>query len=110
MGTDEDNLKKKQDKMAKLEKKRIKAQIKLEKKRRKELNEPEVQKEERGMAVDEGLDARTAVSQSNRKDSISNTNEVESVPWYKNPDWIRAIAGIASLIVAIIAILITLYM
>ena len=35
--------------------------------------------------------------------------QTPTVPWYKNPDWIRAIAAIASLIVAIIAIFLTLF-
>ena len=88
----------------KLEKKRLKAQIKLEKKRAKQ---------------DGQVQAAAAVKKQTKTDLAGKKVEAASgnvetvpaagaqVPWYKNPDWLRAIAGIASLIVAIIAIIIT---
>ena len=71
------------------EKKRLKAQAKLEKKKVKTR--------------------KTLLELGVSEQSESLTDEEPKVPWYKNPDWIRAIVGIASVIVALIAIIITLY-
>ena len=75
------------------EKKRLKTQAKLGKKKAKaQKTKPEAQPE-------------PGVSEKNDRSTV----EKPKVPWYKNPDWIRAIAGIASVMVALIAIIITLY-
>ena len=99
MGSDKD----------KLEKKRLKAQIKLEKKRAKHADEQD----------DEQVQTKTAAKQQTKTEDIG--TKVESVgggaapsvntnlPWYKNPDWLRAIAGIASLVVATIALILAFY-
>jgi hypothetical protein len=100
----------KQDKMDKLEKKRIKAQIKLEKKRAKELKDAKVGVKDQDLHEEEKNDVKPDISRSKKKSSLSKTTEAVHVPWYKDPDWLRAVIGIASLIVAIIAVLITLYM
>jgi hypothetical protein len=73
------------------EKKRLKAQAKLEKKKLKAQN------------------PRTEPEPGVFEKSESIPDEKPKVPWYKNPDWIRAIAGIASVIVGLIAIILTLY-
>ena len=73
------------------EKKRLKAQAKFEKKKYK--------------AQQTKAEPEPGVS----KKSERITDEKPKVPWYKNPDWIRAIAGIASVIVALVAIIIALY-
>ena len=73
-----------QNKQLKYEKKRLKAQLKYEKKY-----------------------GRTSKNTTNVVDTQQQNSNMQ--PWYKNPDWIRAIIGTASLIVAIIAVTITLY-
>jgi hypothetical protein len=95
MGSD-----KAEKKRLKLEKKRLKAQAKLEKARAKaaeEKDEPaslpgEAQQEPKNVAI-----------------QVPSQEPVEKVPWYTNPDWVRAIAAIASLIVAVVAIVLTFY-
>jgi hypothetical protein len=83
-------------KMDKLEKKRLKAQIKLEKKRLKEqqIHEPQV----------------TPTSKPEPKpDSKASSGPKAKIPWYEDPGWIRALAAVLSLIVAIIALFVMLY-
>jgi hypothetical protein len=83
----------------KLEKKRIKAQYKLDKEKLKEqsVGEPDRAHPQYGKPR-----AREPLQQE------STTPQVKEVPWYKNPAWLRAIAAIASLIVMIIAVVISL--
>lgn len=76
MGTNNDKSKKK---LEKIEKKRIKAHYKLEKKR---------------------LEVGSEASQP----EVPPVSQPKAVPWYKDPAWLRAIVGIASLIVAIISL------
>jgi hypothetical protein len=93
MGTEKDKDKKQQEK---LEKKRLKQQYKLEKKRqgtRQESTAETTTKEQYERPA------------KGKTEPIHAELEVAKVPWYKNPDWLRAIAAIASLIVAIIAII-----
>lgn len=81
------------------EKKQLKAQAKLEKKKFK--------------AQKTSLDSEPKVSKKNERvtriETQQKSEKEKKVPWYKNPDWLRAIAGIASVIVAVIAIIISLY-
>ena len=88
--------------LAKLEKKRLKAQIKQEKKR---LKTKEEVSEQEGPLNKQARPGPSEVLQPKKQ-----SEPVIKVPWYKNPDWVRAIAAIASLIVAIIAIFIGLFM
>jgi hypothetical protein len=96
MGTGKDKEKKQ---LEKLEKKRLKQQYKLEKKGKSTQQESFVETSTKG--YDKSL-VKT------KPDSTQVEPEVVKVPWYKNPDWIRAIAAIVSLLVAIIAIIISL--
>ena len=66
------------DDKAKLDKKRMKAQLKAEKAKAKA-----------------GFDSKSQGPHENIK------------PWYKDPNWIRAVIAIATLVVAIIALLLT---
>ena len=43
------------------------------------------------------------------KEPIAGSKSGTRVPWYKNPEWVRAIVGIVSVIIAVIAIIISLY-
>jgi hypothetical protein len=80
----------------KAEKKRLKAQYKLEKK---------------GLrAQTQSVREQPIEPKGEPEHSIKTTSPMEKIPWYKNPDWIRAIAAIASLIVAMIAIFIGIYL
>jgi hypothetical protein len=94
----DDKAKKEQEK---LEKKRAKAQLKLEKKQGKQQpplsKSPESKEQIREPDSRIGSDARS-----------SEPTEKIKEPWYKNPDWIRAIIGIASLIVAIVTLYVAL--
>ena len=74
----------------KLEKKRMKAQYKLEKKHAK--HQPVIPQEDPDVP----------------KQNSSQT-EQKVRPWYKDPGWLRAVVGILSLIVAIIAIVLSFY-
>ncbi len=80
----------------KAEKKRLKAQYKLEKKHLKAQTQP---------VREQPIEPRGETVQSNKT-----TGTMEKIRWYKNPDWIRAIAAIASLIVAMIAIIVGIYL
>lgn len=76
----------------KLEKKRVKAELKFKKKQLKEgVNTKNLNKNE--------------YQQSSSPQPISQQKEL---PWYKNPSWIRAIIAIVSLIVMIIGLIIKL--
>lgn len=97
--------KQEKEKVDKQDKKRLKAEYKLEKKRL---------KAQQSLATDSGSTPRTGFSK--KQEGSLTTREPgriqhpsEKVLWYKDPGWIRALVGIASLIVAIIAILISLY-
>jgi hypothetical protein len=79
---------------AKLEKKRLKAQFKAEKARAKAA----------GGKPLEPAPAKTPTRHPEVKVVIP---EQEKVPWYKNPDWVRAIAAIAALIVMAITLILT---
>jgi hypothetical protein len=92
---------------AKLEKKRLKTEAKLEKKRMKALEkaskideQPALADAPKSIEKTKGVDIKT-------KNELGNEVSEKKVSWYKDPDWIRAIVGIASLIVAVIAIMIT---
>lgn len=91
MGSDKDKQKEK------LEKKRLKQQYKLEKKRQ------NIRPESTAGTTSKKHMESTAKS---KTEAIQTKTEVAKVPWYKNPDWIRALVGIITLIVAIIAIII----
>ena len=82
--------------MDKVEKKRLKAQIKLAKKRTKsqELQEPQI---------------NLALKPKSVPDSKAYSGHLEKVPWYKDPSWIRALAAVLSLVVAIIALFVMVY-
>jgi hypothetical protein len=101
MGLDED----------KAEKKRLKTQYKLEKKRMK-------MKAEAGLNDAEHIDkspkktahAKKTIEQTKSQDSITNADsgtKQAMVLWYKNPEWVRALVATASLVVAVIAIVLT---
>lgn len=75
----------------KLEKKRIKAELKLKKK------EMEVGNSSEGMINNENLQSTKTHSEIPQKE----------IPWYKNPDWIRAIAAVVGIILMVIGLLIT---
>jgi anti-sigma-K factor RskA len=86
------------DKPNKAEKKRLKAQYKHDKKQAK------LDAEQRSAPppVAGGVDASQSGANHTRQKGAG------KVPWYKNPDWIRAIAATASLAVAVIVAIITL--
>jgi len=93
---------------AKLEKKRLKTEMKLEKKRAKEDDGGRTPATEN----EPGAPASPPSKQQNKTSAPApapSPPPPEKIPWYKNPEWIRAIAGIASLIVAVIAILLKVY-
>jgi hypothetical protein len=75
--------------LEKAEKKRLKAQVKLEKKRNNQ-------------------DERLVSKKTSSAGVSSGTQKIETkpktVPWYKNPDWVRAIVAIVTLIIALIAL------
>lgn len=87
----------------KAEKKRLKAQIKHDKKRAK-----------MAARAATGIQEAKATPEERQKmgdgDEHPRELEKETRPWYKNPEWVRAIAAIASLIVAIIAIFLSFYL
>ena len=85
-------------KRLKLEKKRLKTQVKLEKARARAGTEP-------------GVSSSSEVKQAPTQVIVQPQAQEpkENVPWYKNPDWVRAIAAIASLVVAVVAIVLTFY-
>ncbi len=87
----------------KLEKKRIKAEAKAQKKRLKAGKEPVLAETEAPRTQPPTTKTIVPTEPSEQKE------RVEKVPWYKNPDWIRAIIGIASLIVAIIILMLNIY-
>jgi hypothetical protein len=94
------------DKVDKQDKKRLKAEYKLEKKRL---------KAQQNLATVPGSTSRTEFSKEHAGSLTAREpgriqQPLEKVPWYKDSGWIRALVGIASLIVAIIAILISLYL
>ncbi|GEM_PF-3867753 len=86
---DTKKLKKMEKEKYKMEKKRIKAEKNLAKKQSKPYSPDESRQENR-----QELPGPVIVHVPIRTHG----------PWYKNPEWIKAIAAIASLIVAIIAI------
>jgi hypothetical protein len=99
------------DKMEKLEKKRLKQQYKIEKKRRKEEHYGSAIESDTPSNKIENLgrsDVKGARTKSEPKTSQERPELKEKIPWYRNPDWLRAIAAIASLAVAMIALIITL--
>ncbi len=71
---------------AKIEKKRLKAQVKAEKAR---------------------LKASSPPSNELSPQSISSSQLVEKIPWYKDPHWIRAIIGLATLVIMVITLAFT---
>lgn len=80
------------------EKKRLKAQYKLDKKR---------------LKVQEHLPPKNAERIHTGYTSWGTSAAQEPVleiPWYKNPVWLRAVAAIATLIVAIIALISSFYL
>jgi hypothetical protein len=81
------------NKLDKQEKKRLKAQYKLEKKR---VKAPEKFEPERLPGALERGEYKVP-------------QRADKIPWYKDPAWLRAIAAIATLIVAIIALIVSLY-
>ncbi len=90
MGSD-----KAEKKRLKLEKKRLKAQVKLEKARAKagaEKTEP---------SPPETPPQQVIVQ--------APAQPAEKLPWYKDPEWVRALVAAASLIVALVAIVLTFY-
>lgn len=93
MGSDEE----------KAEKKRLKAQYKLEKKRMKVLGTVELDD-------DAGKSSKKArLKRKSSHDRIEHLRDKNNkLPWYKNPEWVRAIVAIISLVVTILAIIITL--
>ena len=93
------------DKVDKQDKKRLKAEYKLEKKKL---------KAQQSRAMVPGSTPRTEFSREQAGSLTAREpgriqQPSEKVPWFKDSGWIRALVGIASLIVAIIAILISLY-
>ena len=72
---------------AKLEKKRLKAQVKAEKARAK---------------------SNLPLSDELSSQPISPSKPVEKIPWYKDPHWIKAIVGLATLVIMIITLALTL--
>ena len=93
----------------KLEKKRLKAQMKLEKKRRKGKDKdvlmPEPEPAPKPTPVEpvpvESEPKPGYEPKAESKQRPTQTSEIPSMPWYKNPEWVRAIVAIASLIVAL---------
>lgn len=67
---------------SKMEKKRLKAQLKAEKARAKAGQPP---------------------------DDIS-PGPTEKIPWHRDPNWVRAIVAIATLVVMIVTLLVTLFL
>ncbi|WP_455392172.1 hypothetical protein [[Eubacterium] cellulosolvens] len=101
MGSNKDDEKKR---LEKLEKKRLKQQYKLEKKRLEAQakvgqHQTPVHAGEKGYESTETRKTRARVRY----------EEPKKVPWYKDPVWLRTIAAVASLIVMIIALIISLY-
>jgi hypothetical protein len=92
MGSD-----KAEKKRLKLEKKRLKAQAKLEKARI-----------EAAADKSEPLPSETVPPQQVIIQAPAQ-KPAEKVPWYKDPEWVRALVGFASLIVALVAIVLTFY-
>jgi len=97
--------KQEKDKLDKQEKKRLKAEYKVEKKRL---------KAQQNLARGSGSTPHTDFSKEQEGSLTTQApgriqQPSEKVPWYNDPGWIRALVGIASLVVAIIAILISLY-
>ena len=84
---------KEEKKLEKQDKKRLKAELKLDKKRLK--TQP----------PSSSVGQEFAVSQEPPKVK----GQGEPVPWYRDPAWVRAIIGIATLIVAIIALFVGFY-
>ncbi len=89
MGPDKEN--------AKLEKKRLKARLKAEKARAK-VAEGKPEK------LQEPAPAKTPTQHPEVKVIIP---EQEKVPWFKDPNWLRAIAAIATLIVLALTLILT---
>ena len=82
----------------KMEKKRLKAQVKAEKARAKAgLPSESSQKEE--LPPETSLSEQVPESKPQPKS--------EKIKWYKNPDWVRAIVAIITLFVMVITLLIT---
>jgi hypothetical protein len=104
----------KKDKMDKADKKRFKAQYKFEKKQAKlsqplqegriEANEPTKSPE----PLPEHQPAQPTTVTNVEDSAVVNKKRGSALPWYKDPNWLKAIAGIASLIVMVIALLISL--
>ena len=98
MGSDKD----------KQEKKRLKSQIKLEKKqmkREREATAEEIKPVE--PVAKDGAHVKPGAGRKVSRNLID--KEKEQLPWYKSPEWLRAIAAIASLIVAVITLTILIY-
>jgi anti-sigma-K factor RskA len=111
MGSD-----KAEKKRLKLEKKRLKAQAKLEKARAKAAKEkeektsphPETQPEQEPEPKSKP-EKKVRPSPQQVIVQVPSTAPAEKVPWYKNPEWVRALVATASLIVAMVAIVLTFY-
>jgi hypothetical protein len=82
----------------KLEKKRRKAEYKLQKKQLKEKYESAERKDETSGTADTD---KTTIQVVLPKE--------EPKPWYKNPNWIRALASVATLIIVLITFYLTFY-
>lgn len=112
----------KDTKLKEIEKERIKAQQKQERKMLKmqyeedkrrlkeeaELRKIGVEREDDNsseLVKSQSLD--TSLQKSDPNMSTPTQTTAEDLPWYKNPSWIRAIVAIASLIVTIIALIFT---
>ena len=101
--------KNKEDKLDKSEKKRLKAQHKFEKKQAK-LGQPARNGRE---STNELLESQPPQPRSATKTKVEDSTVVQNnnksaLPWYKDPNWLKAIAGIASLVVMIIALILSL--
>ena len=99
MGSDEE----------KAEKKRLKARYKLEKKRMKMLAEAELDGDDAGKSSKKAKQMKNQTGRKSPQDRIERlAKETEKIAWYRDPEWIRALVAIASLVVAVISITLTL--
>ena len=97
----------------KSEKKRLKAQYKLDKKR---VNAQEKSDARRAAKTEskskhdyKDSSAKPHDYRPGKSRSVKSHKSLEKLPWYKDPAWIRALVAVLSLIVAIIALFIMLY-
>ena len=90
---------------AKIEKKRLKAQVKAEKARAKSglLPGDKMEAEQPQESISEPEKASPEASQPQEPFYKS-----EKEPWYKDPHWIKAIGGLATLVVMVITLIIAL--